>query len=592
MKVNRNKSLKIFQIEKVEKSNNLNSQTNLNSKSLYQLYHDKKKYPDFKIIDSSEDLLTNFKTKTNIFNTNCKEYYSRSSLEDSKTFIDFKNRYDSKSNELSTKNEYIYKKDCGGIYDFEKEDIIENADDETIGLYLDLSQRNKDTGKIDYRYYTNYNEVKYINEFFQKNKINEKEYCWLATYDKLIKRKKLIKILKFYGQKIDESKLIEKCLKIEDFELFYNYNSNKPLIKPGKNFILVKLYLLSLEQINIIFNYLNRVNVKLNMNRINNYYQKAQFFKGKCSNLFSKCKYYPYPLLYYLGNYMNITIFSFSNYSYNSLYNENNNDTKANIKDSANNQMQIYPSSKKIAKYIKLLMLNFPEQKYNFDFFIFYAIANIKYRNFSQKYLEIIEIFNSYNISKDINYKNNENKHKEIYKNDNNNKISENNIIQQLKDKILALDNDEEYNDENSELNSQISKMINSNLKSNTILTDSSFIMNDLISSYCDTNSHAKNKTIEHNNIKNGKLNKSNLRIEKMNKDKKYFLNQIINLNKTYNYRLKSKNKSSSKQIKVKNIKDKFTGKLVKLKKIYSKDFKNLGKFNLESKSFSKRNNI
>ena len=45
----------------------------------------------------------------------------------------------------------------------------------SIGLYLDLSQRNKDMGKIDYRYNTNYNDVKYINEFFQKNKINENE---------------------------------------------------------------------------------------------------------------------------------------------------------------------------------------------------------------------------------------------------------------------------------------------------------------------------------------------------------------------------------------------------------------------------------
>ena len=134
--------------------------------------------------------------------------------------------------------------------------------------------------------------------------------------------------------------------------------------------------------------------------------------------------------------------------------------------------------------------------------------------------------------------------------------------------------------------------MINSNLKSNTIATDSSFIMNDLISSYCDTNSHAKNKTIEHNIIKNGTLNKSSLKIEKMNKDKKYFLNQIINLNKSCNSRLKSKNKNSSKQIKVKNIKGKFTGKLVKLNKIYTKDFKNMEKFYLESKSFSKKNNI
>lgn len=131
--------------------------------------------------------------------------------------------------------------------------------------------------------------------------------------------------------------------------------------------------------------------------------------------------------------------------------------------------------------------------------------------------------------------------------------------------------------------------MINSNLKSNTIVTDSSFI-NDLSSSYCDTNSHAKNKTIEHNNNKN-KKNKNSLKFEKTNKDKKYFLNQIINLNKSYNSRIKNKNKSS-KQIKVKNIKDKFKAKLVKENKIYTRYFKNLGKFYLESDSFSKKNNI
>ena len=112
--------------------------------------------------------------------------------------------------------------------------------------------------------------------------------------------------------------------------------------------------------------------------------------------------------------------------------------------------------------------------------------------------------------------------------------------------------------------------MINSNLKSNTIITDSSFI-NDLSSNYLETISLTKNKTIEHNNNKNDKHNKSSIKIEKMNKDKKYFLKQIINLNKSYN--LKSKNKSSSKQINIKNIKE---------NKIYKKDFKNLGNSYLE----------
>ena len=45
--------------------------------------------------------------------------------------------------------------------------------------------------------------------FFKKIKLMK------MKIDKLIKRKKLINIVKFYGQIIDESKLIEKCLKIE-----------------------------------------------------------------------------------------------------------------------------------------------------------------------------------------------------------------------------------------------------------------------------------------------------------------------------------------------------------------------------------------
>lgn len=77
--------------------------------------------------------------------------------------------------------------------------------------------------------------------------------------------------------------------------------------------------------------------------------------------------------------------------------------------------------------------------------------------------------------------------------------------------------------------------------------------------------------------ITKAKKNKNSIKIGKMNKDKKYFLNQIINLNKSYNFKPKTKNKSS-KQIKIKNIKDKFKGKLVKANKIYTKEFKNLGK--------------
>lgn len=558
MKENRNKSSRLFKLEKGEKCNTLNFHGHLNSKSFYQVYYNNNNNSqEYKLKDSSEDIRTNFKTKTNIFNSNGNECNSISSINDSINFNYFKEEYDNKSNKLSTKNEYnnFCITDYGGVIEFEKEGIDEkNLKNDSFLEYFIDNKLKKDTEKIDYRYYSNYIDIKNIDNFFKKNKLLKNEYCWLATYDKLIKRKKLLKLLKFYRNPLDETKIIEKCIKIENFEIFYNYNFNKPLIRPGKNFILVKLYLLNFEQLNIIFNYLNRVNIKLNKKIIKNN-SNRQIDKGKYYTLFQKYEYYPYSLLYYLGNYMNINIFSFSNYSYNVLNNDSNNSTN-------NIQLQTYPSSTKIAKFIKLLMLNFPDKNYNFDFFIFYAIANLKYNNFNKKYLEINEIVNNYNInkkeSKQINDINKDidlsNKNKDKNNNDNN----KNYFIQKLKDSILT---SEEKDSNCSLINSKNSKMINSTL--NSIIIDDSVIIKDFINS-SEINENSKNKEFEFNTNKNKTCLLSVQNKQKIQNKKFLNIKNINILNKSYNTHINSKSKDFSKYninntTKNKNIKNKIS---------------------------------
>ena len=67
---------------------------------------------------------------------------------------------------------------------------------------LDKGKKNKlfkihieNTKKIDYRYYSYY-QINNIVPFALNGK-SEEEYFWLATYDKLIKKKKLFKIFLF-----------------------------------------------------------------------------------------------------------------------------------------------------------------------------------------------------------------------------------------------------------------------------------------------------------------------------------------------------------------------------------------------------------
>jgi hypothetical protein len=74
--------------------------------------------------------------------------------------------------------------------------IIENISDKKRN---ENEKTEEETKKIDYRYYTNYP----IKDFIDKNIINnnninkEGKKYWLATYDTMMKKEKIIKILNY-----------------------------------------------------------------------------------------------------------------------------------------------------------------------------------------------------------------------------------------------------------------------------------------------------------------------------------------------------------------------------------------------------------
>ena len=125
----------------------------------------------------------------------------------------------------------------------------------------------------------------------------------------------------------------------------------------------MKLYLLSLEQINQIFSYINRLEYKKYINNLDSFKQKNTF---RIINNFNKTI-YNYTKIYCLGSFMNINIYIFSHLTKNKENESENNNVY-----SANYLINNLPSSNKIAKIIKVLMINFPE--FSKQYFIDYLM--------------------------------------------------------------------------------------------------------------------------------------------------------------------------------------------------------------------------
>jgi hypothetical protein len=111
----------------------------------------------------------------------------------------------------------------------------------------------------------------------------------------------------------------------------------------------------------MIFSYLNRIEYKPYINNLI-YFSEKDTFK-KISEFGNQEEYNDinYSAIYCLGSYMNIKIYGFSRI-----------ENKEEMSDNYNIGVDNYPNSKKIAKLIKLLMINFPENtKEHFINYIF-----------------------------------------------------------------------------------------------------------------------------------------------------------------------------------------------------------------------------
>lgn len=237
-----------------------------------------------------------------------------------------------------------------------------------------------ETKKIDYRYYTNYPE-KIINMNSKSDKI--KKYYWLAVYDKLMKKKNLMDLLNYYEKKYDESDIKEKVIMVKDFDIYFFPNSNKSYIKYCKDScVFLKLYLLTIHQINLIISYINRIKFIFNENNLNSIHKKGSF--KYIYNIERNGSNVKYNIIYCMGIYMNTYIYSFSHLP---GTNKEKKINKLNKNLSFCKINQKYPDSKKIAKLVKILISNFPN--YSVDFFICYLLSKIKFQNFSEKSNEI-----------------------------------------------------------------------------------------------------------------------------------------------------------------------------------------------------------
>ena len=255
--------------------------------------------------------------------------------------------------------------------------------------YNNINKKNKNTikendseedntNRIDYRYYPKIPEIE---------STKENNYFWFATYDKLMKKSKIVKILNYYTESSSNKKkeifindknekdenninynFKEKSLVIEGYEIYFLKKFDRPFVRPKKGGnIFVKLFLLNIEQINKIFSYINRLEYKRYINNLGSIKEKNYFKIISKSNK----SIYNYSTLFCIGSFVNINIFLLSHIK--KIKKNKNNKPKINMND--------LPSSNKIAKLIKILLLNFPE--YSKEYFIDYLIKPF------EKYFEL-----------------------------------------------------------------------------------------------------------------------------------------------------------------------------------------------------------
>lgn len=503
--------------------------------------------------DSSSHSISNIQSNNKHMENNFKDSLE-GSISESKTNIFIP---DSLNNTKSSIGNISKKK-------IQKKNRINDSKNKNISNNNNIENEEKSSGKnneertkkIDYRFYTNY-PIMIINKSV-KNKKEEKNKYWLAVYDKLMNRKKIIKILNYYEKEINyndinnnlnEESIKEQLLIIKDFDIYFMKQSNKPFIKYIKgNCIFTKLYLLTVDQINLVLNYINRYKLSFNNNDI-----KMLNLKGNYHKLNENYKNFPYNMIYHMGNYMNINIYSFSNYyiQYNNI-------------SSYNYLNQKFPSSKKVAKLIKLLMINFP--KYSFNFFVCYLLSKIRFENFNEKSNEIKNIiYSNYRLFLPIQnrYYNNEN-------------IINNSILHSTYSPLSHCEDETSNNKE-------------------------------IIKDYNEDNYQQileKNVPFEYHTIENENKKKNNMNIKNINKNKNYsekkksirkhtesvYLNGYAGKENNLFFNKKSKKKMKEERISIKQYINKFNIRPSLIIDEYKKNKKKMENINIyKNKSFNQK---
>ena len=385
-------------------------------------YQSNEKEPSSQIYPFCQDFQQKNKNNQNIIQKNNSFSNNNSNSKCNTTKKNNKNNTNNRNNEASKKiNSSNNKKN-------------ENSPPKKNQDYL-ISENQRSTNKIDYRYVKKCPIKEMISNYKiedNDNNLKEKDnqLFWFASYGKLMKTKHLLKIFNYYNNKPFENQtnndynpnFKEKTLIIKDFEIYFNENSNKPFIRYSKGgTIYTKLYLLTLREISLIFSYINRIEYKIDYDALNYLQRKGTF---KIINDNSNGIILPYCLIYYLGKYMNINIYSFSNNidfniyldeisfqknqrisTYTVLNNKNNHSNgiknESNVFSNENNHHMNntnikslnykLPNSKKIVKLVKIINLNFPD--FSIDDIINYLIPDNKYINSITKINEIKNIF-------------------------------------------------------------------------------------------------------------------------------------------------------------------------------------------------------
>ena len=491
--------------------------------------------------------------------------------------------------------------------EFYKENNINfdrNYDNQNETNIIKDNSDEEDTNRIYYKYYPKIPEI---------DADKENNYFWLATYDKLMKKSKIIKILNYYKgfspkkqkeilikdenkkneekkDNIEQNNFKEKSLIIEGYELYFLHNFNKPFIRPKKGeSIFLKLYLLNLEQINKIFSYINRLEYNYYINNLDSIKEKNYF---KIINKTNKTI-YNYSTIFSIGSFANINIFAFSHI-------ENiNSDNKYifNLKD--------FPSSNKIAKLIKLLLINFPD--YSKEYFINYLLKAI-----SQKYLL------NKNDKESLNQKKNEissfliSNYKESIKLSKKHRKSANMVVKNVIHKIPTYThssnktpNDFSVFSDNKNISSLNEKINNINNKTNEI-KNSDFLNNKKISHQKSENNFKKTdmQNLIKKKIRNIKLTRNNQNdnilkeytnkiINKKNSKKIEYISdtfkhiKLAESNRESMHRLH--NKRSSKLSNDNNMKKKKNNEINKFQDIINNKENN--KYSMNSNKFESNNN-